>query len=116
MNADNPQLNMVIISQLREIESMMPGTFSKLISEFATDGDQRITAIEAAGAADLARVAAEAHSLKGAGGSIGAAEVARVAAVIERDAKAGKWAAEQVPELRAAFKGVIPQLRAIVGA
>lgn len=104
-------LNMLVVAQLRSLDSARPGSFEQIVEQYRADADHRIRSIQSAGEDDLPRVRSEAHSLKGASAAIGAAAVARLADSIERDADEGKWSAANAAWLRVAFTAAIPQLR-----
>ncbi len=112
-------LDRSVLSNLREVFASRPGSFRALVDEYLASADRRILEIEdalAQGEGELAERSA--HSLKGAGGQMGARVVMNESLRIEQMARAGDLAGARdvVRALRAAHVASRAEILALLGS
>ena len=105
-----PTLDLATLESLRDLsESGQPDLVTELVDLFIADVPPRLKKIEAGAASgDAAAVYAQAHTIKGSAGNLGAKAMAALCLAIERPAKAGRLTGTEGPirELLAEYERV----------
>lgn len=107
------------VTVLKELSSIDEGIVADLVHAFISDVPLRLAALRAAIAATSGNdILREAHGLKGGACAVGAARMAELCAVIEDDARAGRYAdaTMRAGRLQAEFEAVSMALNALVAA
>jgi CheY-like chemotaxis protein/HPt (histidine-containing phosphotransfer) domain-containing protein len=103
-------LDRTVIDGLKELrEPGQPDPLRELIELFLRDAQPRLEQLDqAAGASDLARVGAAAHTLKGSASNLGARRLSSLSAALEKQAKAGEidQAVRTLAEVKSEFSKV----------